>query len=431
MDREHGRSHPDELGQEMRAHWQNALAVILIVLAGCSPPPMGNIAAPARTDAPASSSTPPPVAEQTDTSDDDFLFETADAAPAPAMLSEFGAFQDIVRQIPAADVIPYALNTEHFADYARVRRFVRVPQNAKIRYSIEGVLAFPAGTVLLQTISYPSNPRDPASPDRPIETRVMRRLANGWDAVAYLWNKDGTDARRALAGGIVPVSMIDGEGEELSLRYIVMNANDCKRCHENQGVMLAIGPAIANLNRDFPYEDGNANQIEYWTRRNILIEAPASSDEMPRLVRWDDPNDGTVEQRARTWLHVNCAHCHNPLGAGGVSGLDLRLTQLNPIQIGIYKPPVAAGRGSEGNLYSIEPGHPQSSFLVGRLTSTEPAIMMPPVGRRLPNAEAISLVSQWISGMRFSQTEAQNIITKQRELFEVLKREGKWQQQPG
>lgn len=406
------------------------LLAMLATISSCSPPQTSDTVTPKPPPAPIRDTSPQPAASPVASDSEDFFFESAETETAPAMLSEFGAFQDVARQIPAPDVIPYALNTEHFADYAHVSRFLRVPRGAQIRYSAEGVLEFPVGTLLLQTFRYPSDQSDPTAPDRLVETRVMRKLENGWDAVAYQWNRDGADARRALAGGIVPLSAVGGAVEGLSRRYIILNANDCKRCHENQGVMLAIGPTIANLNRDFPYEDGNANQIEYWTRRGVLIEAPATPSEAPRLFRWDDPNDGTVEQRARTWLHVNCAHCHNPHGAGGVSGLDLRLSQDNPIQLGIFKPPVAAGRGSEGNLYSIEPGHPQSSFLVGRLSSTEPAVMMPPVGRRLPNTEAISLVSQWISDMRFSETEAQTIITKQRDLFEVLKREGKWQQQP-
>ncbi|MCC6794129.1 MAG: hypothetical protein IT366_03345 [Candidatus Hydrogenedentes bacterium] len=405
------------------------LLAVTVSISGCSPSQTIDTVTPEPTPAPVRETSSQPVASTVAADSEDFLFESAENEPAPTLLSEFGAFQDLARQVPAAGVIPFALNVEHFADYARVSRFLRVPRGAQIRYSTDGVLEFPVGTVLLQTFRLPSEQSETAASEQLIETRVMRKLQNGWDAVAYQWNKDGTDARRALAGGIVPLSAVGGVVEGLSHRYIILNANDCKRCHENQGVMLAIGPTIANLNRDFPYEDGNANQIEYWTRRGILTEAPASLSEAPRLVRWDDPKDGTVEQRARTWLHVNCAHCHNPIGAGGVSGLDLRLTQQNPIQLGIYKPPVAAGRGSEGNLYSIEPGHPQSSFLVGRLTSTGPAVMMPPVGRRLPNAEAIALVSQWISGMRFSETESQNIITKQRERFEVLKREGKWQQQ--
>lgn len=358
--------------------------------------------------------------------DDDFEFETADEAPAPQSLSELNFFRDMAGQVPLDDVVPYGLNTEHFADYAHVRRFVRVPAGAHVQYHEDAVLDFPVGTVFLQTFSYPLDRRDPASKERHVETRMLRRLTTGWDGVSYIWNKEGSDARRALAGGIVAVSWTGDDGAPHSLKYVVPNKNDCKRCHENQGVMLIFGPTVANLNGDYPYAEGVENQIRHWSVRGILQGAPDNADDAPRLARWDNPNDGPIDVRARAWLDVNCAHCHNPLGAGGVSGLDLRLTQDSPIRLGVYKPPVAAGRGSEGQQFSIEPGKPQSSFLIGRLTSTDPSVMMPPVGRRLPNTEAIALVGEWIAGMHFDESEARQLREKQLELLEQIKREGKW-----
>ena len=325
--------------------------------------------------------------------------------------------------MPAEGVVPYGLNTACFSDYAKVRWFVQVPAGKPIAYAAEGAFEFPAGAVIFQTFSYLKDNRDPASPEQRIETRVMRKLASGWDALAYKWNEDGADARRAMAGGIVPVSWIDAGGAEQSMKYIILNKNDCKRCHENLGVMLAIGPTAANLNRDFAYADGARNQLADWSKRGLLKGAP---DAAPRLARWDNPADGSADARARAWLQVNCAHCHNPKGAGAVSGLDLRITEDNPIRLGIFKPPVAAGRGSEGHRFSVEPGKPQDSFLIGRLTSTDPSVMMPPVGRRVADKEAIALVSEWIAGMKFDETEAQKLIDKQRELLDYVKREGKW-----
>ena len=413
-----------------------AFAALLVFGAACKPaqeaPPVAHAPAPAKAPAeqPPAAAKPPapttPTPASTTEDDDDFLFESADDAPAPAMLSEFNLFRDVAGQIPQDDVIPYGLNTEHFADYARVQRFVRVPAGVQVPYSTEAVLDFPVGTVLVQTFSYPHDARDPSSPETRIETRVLRKLAAGWDGVGYLWNKEGTDARRALAGGIVPVTWTGPDGESRSLKFIALNKNDCKRCHENQGVMMAIGPTIANLNGDYPYGDGTKNQLTYWSERGMLSGAPDTLEAAPKLAHWDNPDDGPVDVRARAWLHVNCAHCHNPLGAGGVSGLDLRLMQTSPIRLGIFKPPVAAGRASEGHQYSIEPGKPESSFLISRLRSTDPSVMMPPVGRRVPDDEAIVLIGEWIAGMKFDESDASKLKAKQRELFEYVQREGKW-----
>jgi type II restriction/modification system DNA methylase subunit YeeA len=92
----------------------------------------------------------------------------------------------------------------------------------------------------------------------------------------------------------------------------------------------------------------------------------------------------------------------------------------------VFKPPVAAGRGSEGLKYSIDPGSPDKSFLINRLISTDPSVMMPPVGRRLPDVEAIALISEWISGMHFDESDAERLIEEQRKAFEYLEKYGVW-----
>ena len=45
--------------------------------------------------------------------------------------------------------------------------------------------------------------------------------------------------------------------------------------------------------------------------------------------------------------------------------------------LGIYKKPVATGRGSGGFKYSIVPGKPSESILIHRMKSLDPGIMMP------------------------------------------------------
>ena len=63
------------------------------------------------------------------------------------------------------------------------------------------------------------------------------------------------------------------------------------------------------------------------------------------------------------------------------------------------KPPVAAGRGSGGRLYSIVPGEPDASILVFRLEATEPDIRMPELGRNLVDVEGNALIREWIAAM--------------------------------
>lgn len=403
-----------------------ALTLIASIPIGCSSPVQEAPVPLAPEPAPISTETTAPLVAPLGQaqSDEEWLLDTVEEEPEPKLLSEYGLFLDPALQISNDDVLPYDLNTPHFNDYAVVKRFVRMPSGLRATYTSDGVFAFPEGALLIQTIAYPKDLRQPEQALRLIETRVLRRQKNQWGGVAYRWNDEGTEARRSLAGGLVDVEWVHTDGTQRTLKYLILNKNDCKRCHENEGVMLGIGPTAANLNGDFRYAAGVQNQLDHWRDQGYLEGAPEDSSTAPRLARWDDAASGTVAQRARAWLEVNCAHCHNPHGAGGVSGLDLSYEEENPVRIGIFKPPVAAGRGSEGHRFSIDPGLPEQSFLVNRLQSEDPSVMMPPVGRRVPSEEAIALLSAWISGMRFDTQEAEALKAKQQEIYEQLVKEG-------
>ena len=130
----------------------------------------------------------------------------------------------------------------------------------------------------------------------------------------------------------------------------------------------------------------------------LLTGAPAA-DQASKLAVWDDPKSGSLDDRARAWLEINCAHCHSPEGPARNSGLDLLASQRIPTAFGIDKPPVAAGIGSGGLAYDIVPGQPDHSILVYRIASTHPGIMMPELGKRLVHEEGVALVREWIAAM--------------------------------
>ena len=121
--------------------------------------------------------------------------------------------------------------------------------------------------------------------------------------------------------------------------------------------------------------------------------------ERPIFPTSDDPSTGSLDQRARAWLHVNCGHCHSPVGSARTSGLDLRYHQHDPAKFGVFKSPVAAGHGSGGRDYDIVPGEPSKSILLYRLESNDPSIRMPSVARNMVPVEAAALIRDWIAAM--------------------------------
>lgn len=311
---------------------------------------------------------------------------------APRKLSEWNLFRGEIRhQTPEKDVLYYDLNTPLFSDYSKKRRFIRLPDGQKMTYREKQVFDFPVGTVIVKTFSYPHDMRDLSKGEQLIETRIEERKDSGWYGYTYEWNDDQTDATMNLGGGVAEVSWIHSDGMRRSGRYHFPNVNQCITCHSENGKFVPLGPTARNLNR--------ANQIENWHAAGF-IEHLTSNEQIPKMATFDAPETGSLNDRARAWLDVNCAHCHNETGSARTTGLDLSIFQEDPAKFGVLKSPVATGRGSGGRKYDIVPGKPDESILMYRLESAEPGVRMPNLARSIHHVESSDLIWQWISDLK-------------------------------
>lgn len=318
----------------------------------------------------------------------------------PEKLSEYNLFRgNIAEQQPAEGVLPYRLNTPLFSDYAEKLRFVKVPAGQTVVYNADSVLQFPVGTILVKTFYYPNDFRNPAKGRRLMETRLLIHEETGWKAYPYIWNDEQTDAILEVAGDQKIVSWVDVVGKKQQITYTIPNMNQCKGCHVSGNQMTPIGPSARQLNGQQAYANASENQLMHWQKAGLLTNMPELG-QVPKAPVWNDPATGSVADRARTWLDINCAHCHSTNGPARTSGLDLSVRQTNPTLMGIQKTPVAAGRGSGGHQFDIVPGHPEHSILVYRLESTDPGVMMPELGRKLTQPESLELVKEWIKNLK-------------------------------
>jgi len=325
--------------------------------------------------------------------------DTTIVAPnPPKALSEFGFFDDLNAQKPAAGVTPFALNTPLYSDGAVKYRFVYLPGGQPAGYSADEAFTFPVGAALIKTFAFPADYRQPEKNVRLVETRVLLNQPGGWQAWAYVWNEAQTDAALKIAGAKVDIKTIDAAGSPVDFTYAVPNKNQCKACHAVDGVLVPLGPKARNLNGVFAYADGRANQLAHWAARGMLSGAPAPQD-APRAPDWRDEAQ-PLDHRARAWLDVNCAHCHRREGPASNAGLFLTYGEPVGPSLGILKRSVAAGKGSGGREFDIKPGEPDESILLYRVESTEPGVMMPELGRHLADPEAAVLLRDWIASMR-------------------------------
>lgn len=313
-------------------------------------------------------------------------------------LSDYGFFKgDLKDQHPQDGVIPYQLNSPLFSDYASKLRFIKLPEGTKVAYNADSVFQFPVGTAIIKTFYYPREEANPAAGRRIMETRVLIRQEKSWVALPYIWDEAQTEATLEVAGGSAMVRWKDKQGILKQVNYQVPNMNQCKGCHERSGQMSPIGPSARQLNGDFHYTSGKQNQLEYWTKAGILSDLPHHK-EIPALVNYMDESK-SLDERAKAYLDINCAHCHNLTGPARSSGLYLHWNSKDKTAYGFMKTPVAAGRGSGNLKYDIVPGKAKESILAYRMDSVDPGVMMPELGRKIKHQEGIKLIQDWINSL--------------------------------
>lgn len=339
----------------------------------------------------------------------------------PEQLSAWGVVLSDGRYFELNDeVLPYELNTPLFTDYALKMRTVWVPEGETIAYDANKEFDFPVGTIISKTFHYEKavgwsqaqfkvvradrelgldgNRRLNLDDYVLIETRLLVRYEDGWQAFPYVWNSAQTEAWLEIAGDVKNISLVDANGE-LDFLYIVPDANQCSGCHapnHTNAKIEPIGLKARQLNRRVNYGDIEANQIKHWQSLGILTGV---AGDVPESARWADPGAATIDERARAYLDINCAHCHSTAGAADTSGLYLNIEAAVDRNFGICKSPTAVGQGSGNRLYDIHPGKPDESILMYRMERTDPAIAMPELGRSTVHTEGVALISQWITSL--------------------------------
>ncbi len=331
-------------------------------------------------------------------------FHTPEAYPE--RLSEWGLINLDRGQLHVSDqTVVYQMNTALFSDYALKLRTLYLPEGTKGTYDTSETFALPVGSIISKTFLYPKNDQGElltvsewdGNPDaitlaqyELIETRLLIRQSHGWDALPYIWRDD--DAYLSLTGAIRSHTLAGGQ----ALNYLVPSKNQCASCHATNHTTKDIQPiGIKARHLDRYNTVYGVNQLTYLQERGWL----------EILSHWHRPNapwasaNATLEHRARSYLDINCGHCHNAVGAADTSGLLLDYAEHSMESLGQCKPPIAAGRGSGGHLYSIVPGRADESILSFRLATNDPGMMMPELGRSMVHEEGLALINEWINSL--------------------------------
>ncbi len=354
----------------------------------------------------------------------------AEEHPFPRRLSETGIFESVSSQVPAAGVLSFAINAEQWSDGASGERFIGVPQDGAVRLypgakPIPGsmftrAIEFPRDSVLVKTLALESSPVQPTARRR-IETQILHFDGRDWRGYSYEWNDEQTDATLVESAGksrtfALTDAAAPGGKRQQTWRYA--SRTECLRCH-NPWSENALAFHIPQINRDRDFGGVTDNQIR--TFRHIgLLEEPGDGTQPPAarqppkspetLPRYVDPRDSTadINQRGRTYLHVNCAHCHRNGGGGSAYChllFDLPLHETRSVGM---RP--TQGTFGIHDAKIIAPGDPFRSVLYFRMAKLGPG-HMPHIGSGVVDQRGLDVIYDWIQQLPV-RVDDQSLIVK-------------------
>lgn len=233
-------------------------------------------------------------------------------------LSFYKLFQGKMSELhPSADVALLELSSTLFTDYAEKQRLIRIPEGQKMILKGNGLPEFPEGTLIAKTFYYPS---ETGRKTQIVETRLLIFKASKWNSGTYKWNEDQREAFLIEDGATVPVTVKTLTGKLTRIAYHIPDQKECVSCHHSGNSILPIGPKVRNLNRTVEREGKHINQLKYLMDRGFIQSSQPDS-----FQRLPDYKDRKLHPglRARAYLDVNCAHCHQPGGYAGQTTLDL------------------------------------------------------------------------------------------------------------
>jgi len=313
----------------------------------------------------------------------------------PRKLSESGLFASTSAQQPAPGVYPFEINAPRWADHATAERWVAFPEQSGTAVAAEskglvlrGHWGFPAGAVLAKTYSLEMDRGNPATRRR-IETQILHYDGSLWGTYTYRWNDAQTDADLVpLRGDEATFTLKDktAPGGEVQQRWRFFSRSECARCHTLMND-FAQGFSALQLNRTSASAPGR--QLDLFARLGIAPNEPTLTD--------PHGTAGSLETRARSYLHVNCGTCHRYNSGGAVPTYMNVETVLKEAKLIDFKP--VMGELGLPDARVIAPGDPARSVLLYRM-ATAGRGHMPYLGGKLVDDRGLLLVRDWIASQK-------------------------------
>jgi uncharacterized repeat protein (TIGR03806 family) len=306
----------------------------------------------------------------------------------PRWLSQTGFFDPVETLQPVAGMLEYDVAAPLWSDGAHKRRWLALPGLSQISFEPTEPWRFPVGTALVKHFEL-----DTGNGIRRLETRIFVLQSLGWLGITYRWTEDGSDAfllERAVSEQID--ILIEGEPGTQTWNY--PSPGDCLGCHT-----FAAGRVLGARTRQLNGSGGGLpSDLEKWNCLGVFTTDIGPTQRFHAYSGLDDDSVSRLE-RARAYLDVNCAICHQPLGPAP-DNQNMRFDRLFGEMNVVAVTPEGSGLGLN-DPDRIKVGVPEESVLWHRMASSDAAIRMAR-GTLVADAAAVTLFEDWIRFDLFS-----------------------------
>lgn len=336
----------------------------------------------------------------------------------PQKLSDTNFFQNLSSMTANPGGIYYNVNLRFWSDYAEKYRWFLINESTKkIGFTENGPWSYPDGMVFVKHFEYPTQwesftrdfngqtitDRRPVenSPQRKIETRFLVHTTDGGAyGVSYRWENTNTgtqnEAHLATENGDNFDIEITLDGETITTPWTIPTRDGCIICH-NEPAGYSLSYNTRQLNTSGAIENSTGNFIELLHQYGYLSGYdPNVHQNLPRHTRPDE-DAYSLEHRARSYIDVNCAYCHQENGTGNVTGAiwdgraHLNLESTNLVNGAVYR-----GKASPDHKM-LTSGNADYSVLYNRMSGSSNYAQMPPLAKNYVDYEGSELLANWIN----------------------------------
>ncbi|WP_400079167.1 FG-GAP-like repeat-containing protein [Winogradskyella sp. R77965] len=310
----------------------------------------------------------------------------------PTLLSQTGAFSNLGALTPSPGLIPYDMIEPFWSDGAAKKRWMAIPNDGsynttdeQITFSNDEAWDFPQGSVLIKHFEIGG---------QRLETRFeVKGNDDVYYYLTYKWNNDQTDA--TLLNDAVDEDVVVN-GVTQSWHY--PSRNECASCHFPQNGSV-LGPKTRHLNKSilYPSTGITMNQLVNFSVLGLITETITNDNvsSYSAVAAKDDLN-ASLEDRARSYIDVNCSSCHNPT-VDNVAMFDARYTTPIENQNIVYGD-VVYDQGLS-NPKVVIPQDVANSMAHFRMNSTQTGLEMPPLAKDVVDTEGVQLIADWINSL--------------------------------